>query len=83
MKPRAVHRQDSSQYLLPVLAENTNGNPLHRNDHSSFYHETRIELTMAARREWTVRWWDALLPSDSIVSSLAVLDELKQGDFPS
>ena len=24
----------------------------------SFYHETRREAEMAARREWTREWWD-------------------------
>lgn len=37
---------------------------------------------MVARREWTRRWWDSAVVSETIVSSVAVLDELQSGDFP-
>lgn len=37
---------------------------------------------MIARRDWTRRWYDSAVASDRIVSSVAVLDELRRGDFP-
>lgn len=37
---------------------------------------------MVARRDWTRRWFDSAITSDRIVSSVAVLDELRRGDFP-
>jgi predicted nucleic acid-binding protein len=37
---------------------------------------------MVARRDWTRRWFDSAIASDRIVSSVAVLDELRRGDFP-
>ena len=48
----------------------------------SFYHEVRSEPSMVARRDWTRRWFDVAVISDRIVSSVAVLDELRRGDFP-
>ncbi len=48
----------------------------------SFYFETRSDVTMAARREWTRQWWDEAILHDRIVSSVAVIDELQNGDFP-
>jgi predicted nucleic acid-binding protein len=48
----------------------------------SFYHEVRIEPSMVARRDWTRQWFDSAIVSDRIVSSVAVLDELRRGDFP-
>jgi hypothetical protein len=36
---------------------------------------------MVARRDWTRRWFDSAITSDRIVSSVAVLDELRRGDF--
>jgi predicted nucleic acid-binding protein len=47
----------------------------------SFYHEVRSEPSMVARRDWTRRWFDFAVASDRIVSSVAVLDELRRGDF--
>lgn len=49
----------------------------------SFYHEVRSEASMVARRDWTRRWYDVAVKSDRFVSSAAVLDELRRGDFPS
>lgn len=48
----------------------------------SFYHETRTEPDMIARRDWTRQFWDN---SDDyeLVTSVAVLDELDKGNFPS
>lgn len=48
----------------------------------SFYHEVRAEPAMVARRDWTRKWYDVAIVSDRIVSSVAVLDELRRGDFP-
>lgn len=47
----------------------------------SFYHEVRSEPEMVARRDWTRQWYDAAVISDRIVSSAAVLDELRRGNF--
>lgn len=50
---------------------------------ASFYFETRQEADMVARRDWTRRWFDsAMAGSDEIVTSLAVIAELKSGEFP-
>jgi len=49
----------------------------------SFYHEVRSEPSMVARRDWTQRWWNSIPWQDRIVSSIAVVDELNQGNFPS
>ena len=48
----------------------------------SFYHEVRTEPDMIARRDWTRRWFDAVVKSDRVVTSAAVLSELENGDFP-
>ena len=48
----------------------------------SFYVETRTDVTMAARRQWTRSWWDELSSVDQLVSSAAVVDELQNGTFP-
>jgi predicted nucleic acid-binding protein len=48
----------------------------------SFYYEVRSEPSMVARRDWTRRWLDSAMSSNRIVSSVAVLDELRRGDFP-
>ncbi len=37
---------------------------------------------MVARRDWTRRWLDSAMSSNRIVSSVAVIDELRRGDFP-
>lgn len=38
---------------------------------------------MVSRRNWTRQWLDAALKRDEVFASLAVLDELEAGDFPS
>ncbi len=48
----------------------------------SFYHEVRTEPDMIARRDWTRRWFDAVVKSDRVVTSAAVLSVLENGDFP-
>ncbi|EDN66110.1 conserved hypothetical protein [Beggiatoa sp. PS] len=48
----------------------------------SFYHNNRTELEMMARRNWTREWWDNSRKYYNIVTSQAVLDELRGGDFP-
>lgn len=32
----------------------------------SFYFEPRTEPEMSARRDWTRRWWDAMVRSDEL-----------------
>ena len=50
---------------------------------ASFYHEVRSEPEMIARRNWTRRWFDlARNGPDHLVTSLAVIAELKAGNFP-
>jgi len=48
----------------------------------SFFYEVRTEAEMVARRNWTRRWWDSLPSSDELVTSPAVIDELRRGEFP-
>ena len=47
----------------------------------SFYHETRTETDMVARRNWTREWWNDHRDDYELYSSDAVIDELEQGDF--
>jgi len=47
----------------------------------SFYFEVRPEASMVARREWTREWWDRAVCSERFVSSVAVLDELQNGEY--
>ena len=49
----------------------------------SFYHEPRSEPDMVARRQWTRQWWDNAGGDYELVTSIAVLEELAQGDYPS
>ncbi|CAD5909998.1 hypothetical protein [Planktothrix agardhii] len=49
----------------------------------SFYYEIRTEPDMIARKEWTCFWWDQISSRYDLVTSIAVLDELNQGNFPS
>jgi hypothetical protein len=49
----------------------------------SFYHTTRSGVAALARREWTRRWWDLARDRYALVTSDAVLDELREGDYPS
>jgi len=48
----------------------------------SFYFENRQEPDMVARREWTRQWWDGKARLMEVVTSLAVVEELEQGDHP-
>ena len=48
----------------------------------SFYHEIRIEPEMVARRQWTQEWQENAQDNYVLVTSVAVLDELNQGNFP-
>jgi hypothetical protein len=49
----------------------------------SFYHTTRSGATAVARRQWTRRWWELAVDRYAMVTSDAVLDELRDGDYPS
>lgn len=49
----------------------------------SLYHDERGDPETAARRAWTRRWWDNHRREYEIVTSSAVLEELRNGDFPS
>ena len=48
----------------------------------SFYCERRAEPEMVARREWTRHWWDNFASECRLVTSAAVIDEIRAGDFP-
>ena len=47
----------------------------------SFYFETRTEPEMVARRTWTRAWWDSVPGRYELVTSEAVLDELRRGAY--
>ena len=48
----------------------------------SFYYEVRTEPDMIARREWTRQFWTEATDNYSLVTSIAVLEELERGNFP-
>jgi predicted nucleic acid-binding protein len=48
----------------------------------SFYHETRPEVEHQARRQWTREWWDLAMVRDTLVTSLAVIQELERAPEP-
>jgi predicted nucleic acid-binding protein len=48
----------------------------------SFYHETRSEPEIVARRQWTREWWDDEREQYHLVTSAAVIAELSQGTYP-
>ncbi len=48
----------------------------------SFYHETRSEPEIVARRDWTRQWWDNFSHNYTLLTSEAVLDELSSGNYP-
>jgi predicted nucleic acid-binding protein len=48
----------------------------------SFYYEDRQDAAAVARREWTQQWWDHQRHHYELVSSQAVWDELKEGNYP-
>jgi len=48
----------------------------------SFYYEERPAPDMVARRLWTRQWWDQAEERYVLVTSVAVLDELSQGEYP-
>ena len=48
----------------------------------SFYHEIRTEPDMVARRDWTRKFWDASRSQYTLLTSIAVLEELERGNFP-
>lgn len=49
----------------------------------SFFHTTRSGAAALARRQWTRRWWQLAADRYTLVTSNAVLDELREGDYPS
>lgn len=50
---------------------------------ASFYFEVRPEPDMVARREWTRRWYDAVIVGpNEVVTSPATIAELNNGQFP-
>jgi predicted nucleic acid-binding protein len=49
----------------------------------SFYFTTRTGVAAIARREWTRRWWDTASDRYALITSDAVLEELRSGEYPS
>jgi hypothetical protein len=47
----------------------------------SFYYETRGEPDMVARRSWTRSWWDLQRINYEVLTSIAVTEELENGDY--
>lgn len=47
----------------------------------SFFFEKRTEPEMVARRRWTREWWSQAETRHELITSVAVLNELKRGDF--
>lgn len=47
----------------------------------SFYHETREEPEMVARRHWTRHWWDKCASRYDLVTSEGVVAELQEGEY--
>ncbi|MGK5094821.1 hypothetical protein WDW89_22775 [Deltaproteobacteria bacterium TL4] len=47
----------------------------------SFYHETRKEHSAIARRDWTREWWENYRDQYHVVSSVAVIEELEDGEY--
>ena len=45
----------------------------------SSYYDERPEPEMVARRLWTRRWWDEKRRQYSLLTSSAVIDELRKG----
>ena len=48
----------------------------------SFYHETRAAGPFQTMREWTREWWDVARVRDELVTSDAVVLELRQAPEP-
>jgi len=48
----------------------------------SFYTTTRSGPATVARRQWTRQWWELARDRYVLVTSAAVLDELREGDYP-
>jgi predicted nucleic acid-binding protein len=49
----------------------------------SFFHTTRSGAEAQARRAWTRRWWSGGREHCTLVTSDAVLAELRSGEYPS
>lgn len=47
----------------------------------SFYHETRDDAEMVARRQWTRHWWDHCSSRYELVTSEGVIAELQNGNY--
>ena len=49
----------------------------------SLYHDNRADPETVARRSWTRKWWDDHRHDYEVVTSTAVLEELRGGEFES
>lgn len=48
----------------------------------SFYHEVRTDPEALARKNWTQHWWDFKREEYRLSTSPAVVDELRDGEYP-
>ena len=48
----------------------------------SFFHETRTAPEVVARRHWTRHWWSTAIQRYELVTSSAVIDELRRTPLP-
>lgn len=48
----------------------------------SFYHDRRTDAQAVARQEWTRSWWDNRRSNYQLVTSVAVMAELKSEQYP-
>jgi len=56
-----------------------NGNRLSRNNVFQFHHDERPAPAIVAMRDWTRQFWDERRSDYNLVTSAAVLDELRKG----
>ncbi|CDI03578.1 conserved hypothetical protein [Candidatus Competibacter denitrificans Run_A_D11] len=47
----------------------------------SFYYEDRTDAAAIARRDWTYQWWLEKRQNYDLLTSIAVLNELQNGDY--
>jgi hypothetical protein len=47
----------------------------------SFYHENRTDAAAMARKDWTRQWWDNYRYQFELFSSIAVIEELQNGEY--
>ncbi len=48
----------------------------------SYYFNSRADAELQVQSKWTREWWDGLRKNYGLVSSSAVIDELRDGEHP-